>query len=312
MNVERIGNRGYIFDFNEYETTLTDTIVYGIKGETYFFICDTQTGPNTMKYVLDYLKYEIIDRRIVVFNSHADWDHIWGNCIFDKNSVIISSEACREDILFKGEYDLKYNYDFINGDVVLKLPDITFESKLFFDSESVEFFYLPGHTIGDSVCFDKKDRIMYIGDLAEVPIPCIGYHDLKRFKSSLECLLDYDDVIYLTTHSKIVDKSLIMQNIDYIESLIKGKDISSKIIEEYPDVVNIDKINRINVLMDELIENEKIKKKDGEDFDLFEFELSVFKDMGYTDLKKVDHNLLINLDYDEFKKFIINKIKKGL
>jgi len=106
MKVQEVGTRGFLFTFEDpYLTNL-----YVINGERFLFICDTFLGPDSIKEVLKYLKKRgFTSKPKIVFNSHHDYDHIWGNQCF-KDSIILAHELCKKKIEEIGEDDLKeYN-----------------------------------------------------------------------------------------------------------------------------------------------------------------------------------------------------------
>src|SRR5881394_1370086 len=55
---------------------------YVLLAERYVLICDTLLCPEDMATMLDAVHGELNGRKVLVVNSHADWDHTWGNCYF--------------------------------------------------------------------------------------------------------------------------------------------------------------------------------------------------------------------------------------
>lgn len=50
-------------------------------------------GPRPMEPVKRHIQTHRLQMEIVVFNSHVDWDHVWGNCDFPGH-LIIGYELC--------------------------------------------------------------------------------------------------------------------------------------------------------------------------------------------------------------------------
>ncbi|MCO5387088.1 MAG: hypothetical protein NHB14_16405 [Desulfosporosinus sp.] len=46
-----------------------------------------------MNTIKEYLLNQIVSKELLVFNSHSDWDHIWGNCVFESAEVIGHEKA---------------------------------------------------------------------------------------------------------------------------------------------------------------------------------------------------------------------------
>ena len=76
MELHRIGERNLTIAFQEpFYTT-----VHLIFGDQRVYVCDTFLGPDSMEEIARIIKENgHQDKPIVVFNSHADWDHVWGN-----------------------------------------------------------------------------------------------------------------------------------------------------------------------------------------------------------------------------------------
>lgn len=49
-----------------------------------------------MNTIKEYLLNQIVSKELLVFNSHSDWDHIWGNCVFESAEVIGHEKAKKE------------------------------------------------------------------------------------------------------------------------------------------------------------------------------------------------------------------------
>ena len=70
------------------------------------YVCDTFLGPDSMKDIARIIKDNgHHEKPVVVFNSHADWDHVWGNCYFE-DAMIISHRECRNRMIAEWEEEL--------------------------------------------------------------------------------------------------------------------------------------------------------------------------------------------------------------
>ncbi len=212
--ITHIGSRGIMFTY-EYGDS-----VYLINCFNKLVLCDTSEGIEEMEYVKTYLKENNLEKKaLFIFNSHSDYDHVWGNEFFE-NENIIASDECLYRMKERGELDLEI---FSNQNTKLKYPNITFSNKLKFIDEEIEFIYAPGHTICSAICFDKLDNVLYVGDLLEKPIPVLSYIDLSCYIKTLELIKNLNVKYLITTHSEIVDNDLINQHIQYLNDVIMGK-----------------------------------------------------------------------------------------
>lgn len=218
MVIEKIGKRGVLFTFQEGDSAFSqDTCVYLIDSGDKLFLCDTHVGPKSMETVKAYINEQGLgSKEIIVFNSHGDWDHIWGNCAFP-NSIIIAHESCRKRLMESGEKDLeKFKDKFHDGSFGLKLPNLTFDSRLSFEDYGIEFIYAPGHTVDSAICYDKKDSVLFVGDLVEYPEPYLQYEDLETYIKSLEYIKSIKAETFISGHSGVVYEDLINENISFI------------------------------------------------------------------------------------------------
>ncbi len=77
QEIIEVGNRGVIFQYKD------QNLVYLIKGTKRLYLCDTHLGPKSMEAVKGYLQdNNLTNRELIIFNSHSDYDHNWGNCAY--------------------------------------------------------------------------------------------------------------------------------------------------------------------------------------------------------------------------------------
>lgn len=256
MVIQEIGTRGVIFTYED------DISVYLIKGDHSYILCDTHLGPLSMDIIKDYISTtHLPEKEILIFNSHSDWDHIWGNCAFP-DAKIIAHEKARTRMFEIGKYELQRLAKFHNGEIELKLPSLTFSDKLALPDEGIEFIYAPGHTIDSSLCFDQKDSVLFVGDLVESPIPYLDYYYLDVFIKTLEFIKGFPSMIKLSAHSGIISDKLIERNISYIKGILHGESISSEMIGSSVEVHQYNLNNRLLLQYEPLIRDKLGKKFD--------------------------------------------------
>ena len=64
------------FSRDEVETFVVAT-------QRYLIVVDTGTTPVISAGIMDFVKADPAGRRLLVVNTHADYDHAWGNATFD-------------------------------------------------------------------------------------------------------------------------------------------------------------------------------------------------------------------------------------
>lgn len=211
MNVKKVG-RGYFFSFEEpYKTN-----IYVIEGENDLYFLDTFLGPDPMKDVLGELeKLKVPKKNIIVFNSHFDYDHVWGNCLFN-DSLIFSHYKCKTLLMEKGPESLEKYKSQMQGDVKLVLPNLTFRREITFQEDELTFFYSPGHTEDSSSCFDHKSKVLFVADNLENPFPYIRTLDIDEFIESLNRYLEYKPEKIISGHDGMYENShVINKTIEY-------------------------------------------------------------------------------------------------
>jgi len=212
MKVEQIAQRGRLLTFDD------GISLYLITSNSVHLLCDTHLGPISMDEVSKILSESQENHRLLIFNSHSDWDHIWGNSLF-KNHLIIGHESCRQRMLERGIFDLEQNAAQKRGDVLLTPPNLTYSDRLTLEDEGIMFSHAPGHTEDSSVCYDIIDKVLYLGDLVEDPIPYLDASDLDQYINTLTSLLDHQARILVSAHSGLVSRDLIRENIAYIRAV---------------------------------------------------------------------------------------------
>ena len=216
MNLRTLGERNLTVAFLIPFYTTTHLIF----GDHRVYVCDTFIGPEPMKQISKIIRERgHQDKPIVVFNSHADWDHMWGNCFF-KDATILAHHECRKRMEIEGEKWLKKFYDQRLGEVILTPPTTLFDTNYVFDDDDIEFFYSPGHTIDSASCYDRREKILFVGDNIESSAPYVNSLDFDTYISTLENYLQREWKYIVPGHDPVQDDgSLVHANIEYLKLL---------------------------------------------------------------------------------------------
>lgn len=275
-DVSKVGNRGVIFTFED------DITVYLIDTDKNWFLCDTHLGPQSMECIKEYIGMQSNKKEVIVFNSHSDWDHIWGNCMF-QGEIIIGHEMCRKRMNEIGHFDLARLTEYHHGTIKLVLPNLTFSDRITFTEDEIEFIYAPGHTIDSSICFDRKDSVLFVGDLVEYPIPYLDYDDLEAYIKTLDFIKNFPAKVKISSHSGIIDNALIDRNITYIKDILQDNPINPIVYQECPSVHNFNINNRLFLKYEKIVRE---KLGDNFDYTVFRSNFEDLKKIGYTDLQE--------------------------
>ena len=208
MKPVKISNRNVMFTepMPDYGCDLNIGLILGVKHN---FVIDTGVGSGSVLPVLDYLKGD--EKPIIVVNTHRDWDHMWGNWVFE-NSLIVAHRKCREFMEKNWETKLEMFGKYIDGEVRKCLPNLVFDSCLDFAEDGVSIFYTPGHTDSCITIYDSMDKVIHagdnIGDTNDAIVPVINT-DLETFKQLIETYKSIDFEICISGHNKPQGKDVV-------------------------------------------------------------------------------------------------------
>jgi cyclase len=292
LEIKECGSRGVIFKNDRGE------INYLIKGNHYLLLCDTSSyGNRQMKVIEHYIKEQDLSHKpMIIFNSHADYDHIWGNSYF--NATIISSQATDEDMRERAEFELGIYANLQVEPVELRYPNVTFDKRLYLKDEEIEFIYTPGHTIGCSILLDHHDQVAYVGDLIESPFPYLSYHRLDLYLETLNYLQSLTYTL-VNGHNGIVDSNLINENRQYVQNVYFNKDVQIR-----NDMKWLHAHNKNEILMSAYLEHYKTKSNS---FDYSHYQRELWDKLKTEfNLKESELYQLKNLDHEQLKQFLLN------
>jgi glyoxylase-like metal-dependent hydrolase (beta-lactamase superfamily II) len=216
--IEQIGKRFYLLHYDGSNSNFAiPTCVAIILGKYHNFVIDTHMGESSMLLVKRFLKKHGENRSSIIFNTHYDFDHVWGNMAF-QDSTIISHQKCHAKLSNPIVWDTmkQTNIHMKDGNISKVLPNLTFESKLLFTEDQVEAYWTPGHTEDSISIIDHTENICFTGDNVEAPFPYIAWPNLKRYEQSLKTYENFNTLI--CSHGGKIAPQLLKDNIRYIKS----------------------------------------------------------------------------------------------
>lgn len=229
VTVEKISENSKAYIFDELKDYLTNVFV--IEKNNRVYIIDTFCGDGYMRPILKSLG----NKEIVVINTHFHWDHVLGNCCFD-GCKIISHEKCRKLLDECWESHLNQNEKYVLGAANKKLPNMTFDSEIYFEDDEIEIFYSPGHSEDSISIYDGQEEILYVGDNLEKPIIYLQSNDIEAYIKTLEKYLEYNSKKIMAAHTLNLTEKDILGTIEYLKGLRDGKKFNFK--SEYENKVH--------------------------------------------------------------------------
>lgn len=239
MEIKHIGSRGIMVNYPDllYTDFACTSNVYLINQPGEMVMIDTFLGPRIMEKTFQALALDPGEVSRVI-NTHSDWDHIWGNSFF-RNADLICHKNYSDLVLHPDSEDFAELGRYARGNVVLALPDVSFDSRLYLERLDIGVFYSPGHSLDSITIYDERDRILICGDNCEKPIP--SYVSGMLLEEHLETLVGYlklDFHYIIPGHGEIMTREELLVNIRYLEDLIAGDEEVLKRYEEEPFKIN--------------------------------------------------------------------------
>lgn len=199
---------------------------YVVLGERYVVLLDTLLCPDDVRQIIDAITPTLrMERDLLCVNSHADWDHTWGNGYFSESISILAHETCRQRMLSAEarqgleEYQARYP---VFRDVVLEPPTLTFHEKFSIHDPAwtMELLHAPGHCRDQIVAWIPEIRLLLAFDAVEKPIPSIDDAAcVPLMFSTLEFLIALDARTVLCSHGNTTSPALLQENLAYLREI---------------------------------------------------------------------------------------------
>lgn len=201
--------------------------------ERYVVIVDTLLNPRTGAALLALARERLTGgRQLLVVNTHADWDHCWGNQVFagpgaTHPAPIVASRRCAERFrppeaeATLGRMREREPGRF--GAVRLAPPTILFDERLAIDGGDLvlELFATPGHTPDHVAVHLPASGLLLAGDAAERPFPFArDAASIPALRDSLARMVALDPATVLYCHAPVNSgPRLLRDNLAYFDTL---------------------------------------------------------------------------------------------
>lgn len=199
----------------------------------YVVLVDTLINPATASEMLAMAREHLAGgRRLLAVNTHADWDHCWGNQLFagpdavEAAPIIASRLGARRLASAEAAATLKEKRAAEPerfGGVRLTPPTLLFDERLVIDGGdlTLELFATPGHEPDHVAVHIPAIRTLLAGDAAESPFPFVrSAADLPAARESLARMAALNPETALYCHApETSGPALLRWNIDYFNRL---------------------------------------------------------------------------------------------
>jgi glyoxylase-like metal-dependent hydrolase (beta-lactamase superfamily II) len=200
---------------------------YVVISDRYVVVLDTLLCPEDAQRMMETVEDAHAGRTLLVVNSHADWDHAWGNAYFtgeqtapiiaqDYGLLRMQSEEARTELAgYQGRYDIFRN-------VHLIAPTITFNQRLTIAGGdlTLELFSAPGHHHDHIAAWIPELRLLFAFDAVENPLPCLeDATGVAGMFATLESFLALQPQGLLCSHGKTTNPALISENLAYLREI---------------------------------------------------------------------------------------------
>ena len=166
---------------------------YIIKSERFVLVYDTLLGPQSGSWLRQQALMFGSDNPILVVNSHADWDHYFGNMAF--SDTILGTKLCADRIqggvgameLAKKRTEHPDSYKTVS----LVAPSVQAPGGFRLDGGDLTFelLHTPGHRPDHLALWIPEIKTLFPGDCVEEPIPLVD-EDSKVYDETVQELVD--------------------------------------------------------------------------------------------------------------------------
>lgn len=198
-----------------------------VVSERYVVIVDTVINPQTAAGVLEIAREYLDSRQLLVVNTHADFDHCWGNQIFAGVVPIIAHRRCAEQ--FRSPEAAPYLAQMqasepeLYAEVRLTPPTLLFEDELAIDGGDLTLRLFPtfGHAPDHISLHIPEISTLWVADAAEIPFPFArSLEGLPALRQSLARLAAIPADVALYCHAPTtIGPALLRHNIAYFDTL---------------------------------------------------------------------------------------------
>lgn len=203
---------------------------FAVVTERFVIVVDTMSTPEMAAAIVARLASAMAGRQVLVVNTHAHYDHAWGNAVFATPggahpAPIVGHALAREWLLGEGAREslrTRRAADPRFATVQLVPPTITCTGglELHGGDLTVALVPTPGHSPDHIALWLPEIRLLLAGDAAEHPFPqAESATSLPELRRSLERMQALDPAVVLPCHGGTTEPALLTRNRAYFDAL---------------------------------------------------------------------------------------------
>ncbi|WP_420630418.1 MBL fold metallo-hydrolase [Candidatus Leptofilum sp.] len=218
---------------------LVDTFI--VVTDRFVVLVDTVINPQTAAQMLEYAQPHLVNGcQLLVINTHADYDHSWGNQLFvGEKPVPDGAEVALHPAPIIGSHlspakfqkpeaatylaKMKELEPEVFSEVVFTPPNMLIQDKFVIDGGdlTLELLPTPGHTDDHYSLFLPEIETVLAADAAELPYPMARTPDgLPQMRESLAKLAALPAETVLYCHAPVTaGRQLLLDNIAYFNTI---------------------------------------------------------------------------------------------
>ncbi len=188
-------------------------------------LVDTMVNEETALELVSLARQAGPGRELLALNTHADWDHFWGNQVF-AGPILAQRLAAERALDQEAREDLRLHaareperY----ARVRLTAPNLLFDERLSVDGGdlTLELFRTPGHQIDHIAVFIPEIGLLLAGDAAEDPFPLVGSRGcLATLRASLRAMRELRPRHALYCHAPVESgPALLDRNLAHFDEM---------------------------------------------------------------------------------------------
>jgi glyoxylase-like metal-dependent hydrolase (beta-lactamase superfamily II) len=229
--VELVANQGWDERIQVYRNGRL-VQVFVVVTARFVVMVDTLLNPRTAQALYDYAQPFLPGRQLLAVNTHADFDHAWGNQFFAGPDAvypapILAHRRCAEqfDLPEAPSYlaQMAGEEPAIFAPVRLTKPTLLFDHELLIDGGDLTLRLFPafGHTPDHIALYIPEIRTLLAGDAAELPYPVARTVDgLPTMRATLAELAALKAQTVLYCHAPpAIGPQLVHDNIAYFDAV---------------------------------------------------------------------------------------------
>ncbi|VAW41555.1 hypothetical protein MNBD_CHLOROFLEXI01-2134 [hydrothermal vent metagenome] len=204
-----------------------------VISERFVVLVDTVINPQTAGKMLAWARPYLKDvRQLLVINSHADYDHSWGNQLFAGETAVHPAPIIGSH-LSPAKFELPETATYlakmqelepeIFSELIFTPPTQLIDGKYLIDGGdlSLELLPTPGHTDDHYSIYIPEIKTVLAADAAELPYPMARVPEgLPAMRDSLAKLAALPAETVLYCHAPVtIGRQLLLDNIAYFNAI---------------------------------------------------------------------------------------------